>query len=111
MIRSFFNKNTRPTSSRKLQPGYKAIMPFWKLASSLGILLYPAAACLVTQSFFFKMADGKVYQGKDKVTAPPTVPTKGAEELTGDEARIQQFNNMCSTLPGNSVRQNFGFIW
>ena len=44
-------------------------------ASSPGILLYPAAACRVTQRFF-----------KTKVTAPPTVPTKRAEELTGDEA-------------------------
>ena len=51
------------------------------VVSSPGILLYPAAACLVTQRFIFKMADGKT-----KVTAPSTVPTKRAEELTGDEA-------------------------
>ena len=30
--------------------------PFWATV----ILLYPAAPCLVTQRFFFKMADGKV---------------------------------------------------
>ena len=30
-----------------------------KLASSPGTLLYPVASCLVTQRFFFKMADGK----------------------------------------------------
>ena len=45
------------------------------LASSPGILFYQAAPCLVTQRFIFT-----------KVTAPPTVPSKGAEELTGDEA-------------------------
>ena len=58
------------------------------LASSPGTLLYPAAPCLVTQRFFFKMADGEACSSciKTKVTAPPTVPTKRAEELTGDEA-------------------------
>ena len=73
-----------------------------------------AAPCLVTQRFFFKMADSKVKQPrsqlpsarqspqrmgldewmalgtrlkvKTKVTAPPTVPTKRAEEVSGDEA-------------------------
>ena len=57
------------------------------LASSPGILLYLGAECLVTQHFFFKMADGKVCI-KTKVTALPTVPTKRVEELTGNEASM-----------------------
>ena len=73
-----------------------------------------AAPRQVTQRFFFKMADSKVKQPRSqlpsarqspqqmgldewmalgtrlkvntKVTAPPTVPTKRAEEVNGDEA-------------------------
>ena len=47
------------------------------LASSPGIPLYPAAPCLVTQRFIFKMVYGKTQV---------TVPTKPPEDLTGDEA-------------------------
>ena len=58
------------------------------IASFPGNLQYPAAPCLVTQQVVFKMADDEACSYiKTKVTAPPTVPTKQAEELTGDEAR------------------------
>ena len=39
------------------------LISFLQLASSPGNFVYPAAPCLVTQRFFFKMADG-VYQDK-----------------------------------------------
>ena len=54
------------------------------LVSSPRILLHPSAPCLVTQLFFFKMADSN----QDNGNRPPTVPTKRSKELTGEEATI-----------------------
>ena len=48
-----------------------------------------------------RFQDG-VYQ--DKVTAPPTVPTKRAEELTGDEADTGSHSWACTCLQGFSSK-------
>ena len=55
-----------------------------EIASSPGILgrSVPGYSALLFQ-------DGGRRSIKTKVTAPPTVPTKRAEELTGDEAKLK----------------------